>query len=131
MSHTVPPSADSPEYLFSQRQTAPLIFSSLVSDEYMLDQDKIPTAPLPAVPYASPTAREKPAWQKRRSPRFVVALVIILLLALMGTGFGSVLIQANDFPTNAPAPPVGASLALALGQLHFLSSNQLSENSSQ
>jgi hypothetical protein len=125
MSQTVPPSANSPEYLFSQRQTTPLTFTSLVSDEYMLDQDNIPTAPLPAVPYVSPRARGKPAQQKHRSPRFMGVLVIILLLALMGTGFGSLLIHANDFPMNAPAPPP------VFGQLHFLSSNQLSENSSQ
>ncbi len=124
MSQPVPPSTNTPEYFFSQRQTAPLTFTSAVSDEYMLDQDKISTAPLPAVPSVSSTALEKPARQKRRSPRFVVVLLIILLLALIGTGLGSVLIHASDFPTNAPAPPP------VFGQLHFLSSNQLSENSS-
>jgi hypothetical protein len=120
MSQTTPPSADSPHYLFSERQTAPLTFSSLRSDEDMRNQDNMPTAPLPAIPPVSPLPRPK-----RRPRHFVATLIITLLLALMGVGFGSALLHANDFPTHALTPPP------IVGQLHFLSSDQLSENSSQ
>jgi uncharacterized protein YjiS (DUF1127 family) len=120
MSQTTQPSAGSPEYLFSQRQTAPLAFRLPTSDEYMLNQDDIPTAPLPAVPRVSYTLR-----QKRPSHRFALALVMILLLALMGVGFGSALLHSSDFSTHAPTPPP------IFGQIHFLSSDQLSGNNSQ
>lgn len=54
MSQTVPPLPSSPEHPFSsERQTPPLTFTLLVSDGYMLDLDKTPTGPLPAMPKVS------------------------------------------------------------------------------
>ncbi len=49
-----------------------------------------------------------------------------LLLALLGVGFGSVLLHTSNFLAQVPTPPPPL-----VGQVYFLSSDQLSENSSQ
>jgi hypothetical protein len=119
MSQSVPPT-NSPEYFCSSKQTVPFTPMPPERDEYMLNQEDTPTAPLPAMPAGSSVSLKQ-----RSSWRFPALLIMILLLAMIGAGLGAALLRVGTHSTSAPVLP------MIVGHLSFLSSDQLSENSSQ
>jgi hypothetical protein len=84
------------------------------------DLNNIPTRPL----LADPLPQERP-WVNR----LAVGMIVLLLIALVTAGLGYFLVASHSLSIGAaPAP---AMTNAVLGHVTFLSSNQLSENSSQ
>jgi hypothetical protein len=111
-----------PESIGSPKQTVPpshLTPSARYKD--VPTQDDTPTMPLPVVP-PSPVQL---SYRKHTPSRFPRVLIATLLLALTSVWSGSVLMSLGKLPTLSPVAPQ------VVGHLYFLSSDQLSENSSQ
>jgi hypothetical protein len=81
------------------------------------DFDDVPTRPLLAEPL--PQARP---WMNR----LAVGMIVLLIIALITAGLGYFLVASHSLPIGAPA-----MTNVVLGHVTFLSSNQLSETSSQ
>ena len=84
---------------------------------------KIPSSPLPPVSRKSSPLPPVQARKQRR--RFPVVLTILLLVVLAGAGAGSFLVFFHKLPNADPPVPQ------AVGQISFLSSGQLAEDSGQ
>jgi hypothetical protein len=82
------------------------------------------SVPLPAAP---PPLVAAPPRAQRASSRFPAVLAVLVILALLVAGLGSSLMLLHKIPDTpaAPAAPV------VVGHIAFLSSEQVSENSSQ
>lgn len=82
------------------------------------------SVPLPAAP---PPLVAAPPRAQRATSRFPAVLAVLVILALLVAGLGSSLMLLHKIPDvpAAPAPPV------VVGHIAFLSSEQVSENSSQ
>ncbi|QBD83157.1 hypothetical protein EPA93_47240 [Ktedonosporobacter rubrisoli] len=116
---------------FSPRKTVPLVSEveipvpemRSVSSPKRTAQLTPPTLP----PLTPPTLPPLAPSQAARGPiaRFPLALVVLLILALAIAGLGSSLMLFHTLPDMAAAP------AQAVGHIAFLSSEQVSENSSQ
>lgn len=79
--------------------------------------DAMPTRPL----VSGPLPQTRP-WMNR----LAVGMIVLLLMALITAGLGYFLVASHSLPIGAPA-----MTNIVLGHVTFLSSNQLSENSSQ
>jgi hypothetical protein len=108
--------ASSPMNAVSTLETAPTrgIASTLST---LPDLDDVPTRPLLSGPL--PEARP-------RMNRLAVGMIALLLIALITASLGYILVASHSLPVGAPA-----MTNVVLGHVTFLSSNQLSENSSQ
>jgi hypothetical protein len=102
---------------------------------WVMDNAARPQEPEPwAIPLQAeqprPSAPLPPLAVKQRRSHFSLALIALSMLAIALAGLGSELIFFNKLPTNVAAAPAAAAPAV-VGQVRFLSSGQISENSAQ
>jgi hypothetical protein len=76
-----------------------------------------------------PSAPLSPLAAKQRRSHFSLALIALCMLAVALAGLGSELIFFNKLPTDVAA--AAPAIPTTVGQIRFLSSGQISENSSQ
>ncbi len=87
-----------------------------------ISQTNIPTVPTMPLVAAPPPVRKRP-----RVNRVAASVLVLLLIALVTAGLGYFMIASHGLLTDAPP----AVTNVVLGHVTFVSSNQLSESSSQ
>lgn len=103
-----------PEEAMVPKKTVPLLVETWGED----DISTVSTLPLISTPL--------PAGARPRVNRLAVGIIILLLIALITASLGYFLMVSHTIPIGAPA-----MTNVVLGDVTFVSSNQISENSSQ